>query len=121
MTSNDAPILDGVVLADLRASTGGDDDFVRELAQAYVEEGTGYLEAMTLAANAGDPAAIVRPAHTLKSSSATLGAVRLAAIARAIEESGRAGRADGLAEAVDQAHLTWAATLEALAAAGLVA
>ena len=42
------------------------------------------------------PAAIVRPAHTLKSSSAALGAMRLAQIAREIEMAGRAGD-DGLA------------------------
>ena len=39
----------------------------------------------------GDAAAIVRPAHTLKSSSAALGALRLAQIAREIEMAGRAG------------------------------
>jgi HPt (histidine-containing phosphotransfer) domain-containing protein len=119
MTFDDAPILDDAVLAELREQTGGDDDFVRELVEAYVSEATGYLEAMTAAAAVADAAAIVRPAHTLKSSSATLGAMRLAAISRGIEEAGRAGRADSLATDVEQAHATWKVTLAALIAAGL--
>lgn len=121
MTHDDTPILDDAVLAELRDSTGGDEEFVRELVDAYVGEATGYLEAMTSAAAADDAAAIVRPAHTLKSSSATMGAMRLSAICRGIEEAGRAGRAGGLAGDVEAAHAAWAATLEALATAGLTA
>jgi HPt (histidine-containing phosphotransfer) domain-containing protein len=116
---DDPPILDGAVIAELRESTGGDDEFIRELVEAYVSEATGYLDAMTAAAEAADPAAIVLPAHTLKSSSATLGAMRLAAISRGIEEAGRAGRADGLIADVEHARATWAETLSALTAAGL--
>jgi HPt (histidine-containing phosphotransfer) domain-containing protein len=116
VTFVEAPILDAAVLAELRESTGGDDDFVRELVEAYVSEATGYLAAMTAAV--ADPMAIVRPAHTLKSSSATLGAMRLAAISRGIEEAGRAGRLD-LAADVAEANATWTKTLAALAAAGL--
>jgi HPt (histidine-containing phosphotransfer) domain-containing protein len=119
MTMDDTPILDDAVLAELRESTGGDDDFVRELVEAYVAEAAGYLEAMSGAVATGDVSAIVRPAHTLKSSSATLGAMRLSAISRGIEEAGRAGRAADLADDVELAHATWAATLLALAAAGL--
>jgi len=121
MTVDDAPILDATVLADLRESTGGDDDFVRELVEAYVSEAVGYLEAMSVAAAGGDAQAIVRPAHTLKSSSATLGAMRLSAISRGIEEAGRADRTADLAGEVEQAQATWEATLRALIGAGLIA
>lgn len=119
MTADEAPILDHAVIAELRESTGGDDDFVRELVDAYVGEATGYLDGMAAAAAAGDAAAIVRPAHTLKSSSATMGAIRLSVICRGLEEAGRDGRADGLADDVERAHATWAETLAALTAAGL--
>ena len=115
----DTPILDDAVLAELRDSTGGDDDFVRELVEAYVSEATGYLAAMTAAAEAADAAAIVLPAHTLKSSSATLGAMQLASISRGIEEAGRAGHGADLAGAVEQARSAWTVTLAALVAAGL--
>jgi HPt (histidine-containing phosphotransfer) domain-containing protein len=74
---------------------------------------------MTVAAGAADAQAIVRPAHTLKSSSATLGATRLAAISRGIEEAGRAGRTDDLVADVEAAQATWTATLAALTDAGL--
>lgn len=119
MTIEDAPILDQAVIAELRESTGGDDDFVRELVEAYVAEATGYLDAMSAAAITGDAAAIVRPAHTLKSSSATLGAMRLAGISRGIEEAGRAGRPEGMAADVERAQTTWIETLGSLRAAGL--
>ena len=111
MTNDDAPVLDDAVLAELRESTGGDDDFVRELVDAYVSEATGYLEAMTVAAAAEDADAMVRPAHTLKSSSATLGAMRLAGISRTLEESARSGRADDFAADVERAQAAWASTL----------
>ena len=74
---------------------------------------------MTDAVASNDPAAIVRPAHTLKSSSATLGAMRLSGISRGIEEAGRAGRAEGMAAAVEWARVTWTETIEALRTAGL--
>lgn len=119
MTADEAAILDQAVIAELRESTGDDDEFVRELVEAYLSEATGYLEAMKAAAAAGDAAAIVRPAHTLKSSSATMGAMRLAGICRGLEEAGRAGRTEGFAQDVERAHAVWAETVEALKAAGL--
>ena len=121
MTAEDAPILDDDVLGELRDSTGGDEAFVRELVEAYVGEATGYLDAMIAAATAGDAEAMVRPAHTMKSSSATMGAMRLAGICRALEEAARAGRTDGQAVLVEEAHAAWRETLSALASAGLTA
>jgi HPt (histidine-containing phosphotransfer) domain-containing protein len=119
MNVDGAPLLDEAVLAELRTATGGDDAFIRELVETYVTEGAENMEGMLAAAAAGDPAAIVRPAHTLKSSSASLGAMRLSAIARAIEEAGRTGVSDRLAEDAELARSTWLETLEAFAEAGL--
>jgi HPt (histidine-containing phosphotransfer) domain-containing protein len=107
------------VLDELRTATGGDEEFILDLVETYVTEGAANLEDMTIAAAAGDAAAIVRPAHTLKSSSASLGAMRLSGVARAIEEAGRAGGAAGLVEDVELARSTWAATLQAFTTAGL--
>ena len=117
--TDDLPVLDPAVIAELRESTGDDEAFILELIEAYVAEATGYLDDMIRAATTGDVAAVVRPAHTLKSSSASVGAMRLAGICRSIEEAGREGRANGLAEQVQEAHTTWAATIDALRAAGL--
>ena len=73
---------------------------------------------MVAAAEAGDAAAIVRPAHTLKSSSASLGAMRLSGICSAIEEAGSAARAEGLVDDVELARATWQETLDAFAESG---
>jgi len=114
-----AAVLDEGVLDDLRASVGDDQAFIVDLVETYVTEGATNLDGILAAATMGDPEAIVRPAHTLKSSSASLGAMRLSAIARGLEEAGRAGISDGLAEAAELARSTWLETLEAFAAAGL--
>ena len=92
MTDED-PVLDPVVLDELRESVGNDEEFISDLVATYISEGDEHLAAMEAAAEAGDAAAIVRPAHTLKSSSAALGAMRLAQIARDIEMAGRSGDA----------------------------
>jgi HPt (histidine-containing phosphotransfer) domain-containing protein len=116
--TDELPLLDPAALAELRESVGGDDDFVRELAAAYLAEGPNDLAALAAAAAAGDAAGTVRPAHTLKSSSAALGAARLAALCRQIEYAGREGRVAS-ADEVATVQSTWQATAQALAAAGL--
>lgn len=116
---SELPLVDLDVVAELRDATGGDMDFVRELVETFVEEAGGHLEALAAAIEADDPAGLVRPAHTLKSSSASVGAMRLSELCRGIEESSRAGRSEGLAERVADVRSTWAATLAALRAEGL--
>ena len=117
--ADEAPILDRAVIDELRESVAGDDAFVREVAETYLAEGPEHMSAMTAAAEAGDAAAIVRSAHTLKSSSAALGAMRLAQICREIEFAGREGRMDGIGEKVASARGAWDATVEELRSAGL--
>ncbi len=85
------PIIDQQVLDELRASVGGDDAFVAELCATYVTEGAEHMSQIEAAAAAGDVEAIVRPAHSLKSSSASLGAARISA--SAARSSWRAARA----------------------------
>jgi HPt (histidine-containing phosphotransfer) domain-containing protein len=77
------------------------------------------MDGLLAAATAQDCAAIIRPAHTLKSTSASLGAMRLSTICRAIEEAGRESRPDTLREDTELARATWEATLTAFAEAGL--
>ena len=113
------PILDPAVLDELRESVGNDESFIADLVATYVSEGGDHLAAMEQAAQINDAGAIVRPAHTLKSSSAALGAMRLAQIAREIEMAGRTDETSGLAERVADAQAAWTDTLRALADAGL--
>ena len=115
MPPPDLPLVDEAVLADLLASTGDDPAFVRELLETYLAETPDQLAAIRAAIEADDAEALVRPAHTLKASSATLGAMRLSALARELEMAGRSGSlAADAGELLQAAIDTWAATSEGL-------
>jgi HPt (histidine-containing phosphotransfer) domain-containing protein len=113
------PLVDLEVVDELRESTGDDMEFVRELVATYVEESAGNIAALEAAMAAGDLGAVVRPSHTLKSSSASVGAMRLSELCRGIEIAGREGRAEGLPERVALVRPTYDDTLAALRAEGL--
>ena len=115
MSEPEAPILDEGVLADLSASVNGDRAFVVELIEAFLADGAQQLAAIDAARIADDAEAMVRPAHTLKSSSATVGAMRLSAAARELEMAGRSGRLDEATSGrVAGLHTDWGATSSAL-------
>ena len=118
--TEESAVLDHAVLAELRESVGDDDEFIADLVETYVRESRDHLSAIEEAAAAGDAVAIVRPAHTLKSSSAALGAMRLAQVAREIEFAGREGTTGGLNERVTRAKQTWDETFAAMTEAGLI-
>jgi HPt (histidine-containing phosphotransfer) domain-containing protein len=118
MTS-ELPIIDFAVVDELRESVGGDRAFVADLASTYLSEGDDHIQQITEALARGDIAGMVRPAHTLKSSSAALGAARLSAISKEIEHAAREGRADGLDEALASAREAWTETAAAMRAIGL--
>jgi HPt (histidine-containing phosphotransfer) domain-containing protein len=84
-------VLNESILDELRASVGDDRAFVVDLIQAYLSDGEKHVADVEAAIAAGDAASLVRPAHTLKSSSATVGADSLAAAARELELAGRSG------------------------------
>jgi HPt (histidine-containing phosphotransfer) domain-containing protein len=108
------PILDEAVLAELKATTGNDPAFVRELVDSYLAEAPAQIEGIATAISGSDAAALVRPAHTLKSSSATVGAMRLATVARRLEISGRSGAVDdGAVADLDTLRAEWSAAAEA--------
>ena len=118
MTS-DLPIIDQAVLDELRESVGGDQAFVADLATTYLAEGDGHIQQVEDALARGDIAGMVRPAHTLKSSSAALGATRLSAISKEIEHAAREERSDGLAAAVADARAAWNETVATMREMGL--
>src|SRR5687768_12148750 len=116
MNDDNVPVFDETVIGDLRNATGDDEAFILDLVATYVAEGDEHVARITAAAEAADAAAMVPVAHTLKSSSAALGAMRLSAICRGIEEAGRAGRTDGFAVDAERARDAWRETVEALRA-----
>jgi HPt (histidine-containing phosphotransfer) domain-containing protein len=113
----DVPIVDERILAELMATTGDDIGFVRQLVETYLADAPAQVDAMSAAVEADDAAGLVRPAHTLKSSSATVGAMRLSSVARDLEMAGRSGRLDPAARAsLDAALSEWQAAADAFAA-----
>jgi two-component system, sensor histidine kinase and response regulator len=116
MQEADPPIVDERVLADVRASVDDDDAFVADLVRTYLADGPEHLVEIAAAVAADDAAALVRPAHTLKSSSATVGAARLSARSRRLEMAARSGTIDEAARAdAEGIDDEWRATADALA------
>jgi len=108
------------VLDGLRASVAGDTAFVVELIDAFLADSAPQLDAIDAAMASGGAVALIRPAHTLKSASATLGATRLSAAARTLELAGRSGSlagADAMA-AAEGIRAEWRAAASALRAWG---
>lgn len=97
--SSDGP-LDQPTLNALFESLGGDAEFLAELIETYASDARAQLEGLRTALATGDLAELVRPAHTLKSSSASLGALTLAEQCRQLEASAKAGPFEGAPEAV---------------------
>ena len=104
MPEPDPPAVDTGVLDELASSVGGDTGFVAELIGTYLDDAPVHL-AEIAAAGASGAAAIVRPAHTLKASSATVGAMQLSGRARSLEMAGRSGEIDTSQSAGDLAAI----------------
>ena len=112
--------LDPAAFAHLLEITGDDLEFVDELIDTFLDDATVQLDAMRQAADAGDATEMVRPAHSLKSSSASVGATVLAELCRSLEADGRSGTvtdAVGRVSACDEAFIEARAALLAERAA----
>jgi len=117
MPELDLPVVDERTLGELLATTGDDLGFVRELVETFLADAPTQVDAMTAAVQADDAAALVRPAHTLKSSSATVGAMRLSSVARELEMAARSGRLEPTVRAnLEAARTEWTAAADAFAA-----
>ena len=73
MPDAEAPVLDEAVLIELKETTGDDPAFVRDLVETYLADVPIQLGGIEAAIAANDAEALIRPAHTLKSSSAAVG------------------------------------------------
>jgi CheY-like chemotaxis protein/HPt (histidine-containing phosphotransfer) domain-containing protein len=87
-----SPALNPAAFAALKG-LGGDDDptFLLGIIEQFVQDASIHLATIHVAAGTGDAAALERAAHTLKSTSASMGALRMAALCHALQELGRAG------------------------------
>jgi HPt (histidine-containing phosphotransfer) domain-containing protein len=89
-------VLDQGALDALLAMVGDDPQFVDELVDTYLADAPRQMDGMRAALDAGKDADLLRHAHTLKGASLSLGGLRVAELARAIEELARSGNLDGV-------------------------
>jgi HPt (histidine-containing phosphotransfer) domain-containing protein len=85
--SKPVTVLDDKVLHELKEIM--EDDYV-SLLRTYLRNAPELLAELEAAAKRGDVEAMIRPVHSLKSSSANVGAVHLSALARDVEQHARA-------------------------------
>jgi len=77
--------LDTRVLAELRESVGGDQEFLSELIDEFLDDAPTQLESLREGATSGDAERAKRAAHTLKGNSRTFGAGELASLCQEAE------------------------------------
>jgi HPt (histidine-containing phosphotransfer) domain-containing protein len=86
-------IIDSSIIQELIDQMGA--DFVVELIDTYYQETGELIEQLHQALTAGDSITVGRLAHSIKSSSASLGAVNFSQQARELEMLGKAGDLSG--------------------------
>ncbi|GAF90523.1 unnamed protein product, partial [marine sediment metagenome] len=92
-------VLDPGPLEEIRElqAEAGNDLLVRVIG-AYFDSAPGLVEAVANAVEKGDATALADAAHPLKSSSASLGALRLSELCKELEAIGRTGSTDGASD-----------------------
>lgn len=114
----DSP-LEERALAQIRAlGRPGQPSMLRKIIGLYIESAPAQIERMRDAVAAGDSEALRQAAHTLKSSSANLGATRLADLCKELEQRGRDRRLDGAAALLPDVDRHYARARDALLAEG---
>lgn len=114
MTDNTT--FDPSALERLRESVNGDAAFLAELVADYLEDASQHIKTLHHAIEQHDATLLERTAHSLKSTSKTMGAVALATICREIETLAHDGQIDEAASRVPEAARQFAAARDALQA-----
>ena len=105
----------------LSESTGGDDEFAQELFGDLIPRAHSLREAIAQALEQNGADAVRKAAHELKGSCLTLGAEKLAAVARELENLGRSGALQGGHDLLSHLDSELAALIGHLTAEGLFA
>jgi PAS domain S-box-containing protein len=100
-SSADAALLDPERLSMLRDLDDGDGVLLASIADEFLAEAQRQLELLGEALAEGDPQTVERAAHSIKGSSANLGAARLAELTGHLEALGRAKALGGAATVFD--------------------
>lgn len=88
-------VIDYNVLTELVVMLGNDLEFASGLIKDFLEDGAELLNSIRTAQEVGDASELERAAHTLKSSSATFGALGASDLCKEIEEDGHKGQLTG--------------------------
>lgn len=94
----DSSVIDPQAIENLRALNPGDnDEFLREIAGIFFEDTPQRLTELDESLGAGDVSKFTRAAHSIKGSSANLGALALRAAAEKLEHHSRTKGLGGVA------------------------
>jgi HPt (histidine-containing phosphotransfer) domain-containing protein len=106
------PIIDPNTISELKATVGS--EFIGELIDTYLEETPRLIEELVPLLEKLDTVAFGRTAHSIKSSSASLGALSFAAQAKELELMGKAGDLTGAEVKVEQLKVDYGQVKRAL-------
>jgi len=99
----DAPVLDHGVLDRIRTlQQPNAPSVLAQVIGIYLEDSSEMIEALKQALDGGDMAALSETAHSLKSSSANLGASRLSSLCKELELRGKTGSPEDLVALVER-------------------
>lgn len=84
---HDTQRIDPAVLQQLKEDLGGDQEILEELVDDFIRDTPDLLAEMRQALAATDLPVLLRTAHTLKSTSAVLGALPLSRLSQELEEA----------------------------------
>lgn len=99
LTMADHPVIDLQSIENLRALNPGDnDEFLREIVAIYLEDTPVRLAELDQSLAAGDTPKFTRAAHSIKGSSANLGAMSVRAIAEQLEHQSAKQGLDNVAD-----------------------
>lgn len=114
----DTGAIDPRVLDELR-ELGGDDDpgLLLELIDLFLADAPRQLEEMSRGFATNDARLLERAAHTLKSSSANLGAMTLSSLCKRMEEIARENELAGVRPLLHESQQHWPRVVAALRAA----
>ena len=94
--------IDPEVLNELRETVGaGDEEMFNELLSIYLDDAPNLIAEMEKAFEIKDQEKLTRASHTLKSSSATIGAMALSTLCKEVELASRNGELDALGEKIE--------------------
>ena len=83
------------------------DDFIREILDEFYQNSHELLSKLGEAPDESNVNEFVRAAHTLKSTSATVGATRLSTLASSLEQKGKAQAFDEIAPLLTELRATY--------------